>query len=141
LVERFRGRVSGPLLDRIDLHVEVPAVSLKELPSSTSESTEAVAQRVAAARDVQLERFGPHAVTPYNAAMGPEPLRRFCIVDGAGRAILDSAFQKLALSPRGLDGILKVARTIADLAGSDSIRASHLAEAIQYRVLDQAPRH
>jgi magnesium chelatase family protein len=69
--------------------------------------------------------------------MGPEPLRRFCAVDGAGRALLDAAFEKLGLSARALDRVLKVARTIADLAGSDSIRASHLAEAIQYRSLDR----
>jgi magnesium chelatase family protein len=137
LIERYRGRVSGPLLDRIDLHVEVPAVSLKELRSSAGESTETVARRVAAARALQLDRFGPQVATPCNAAMGPEPLRRFCAVDGAGRALLDAAFEKLGLSARALDRVLKVARTIADLAGSDSIRASHLAEAIQYRSLDR----
>ena len=137
LVERYRGRVSGPLLDRIDLHVEVPAVSLKELRSSAGESTETVAQRVAAARALQAERFGPHTPTPTNSAMGPETLRRFCAVDPAGRALLDAAFEKLGLSARALDRVLKVARTIADLAGSEAIRAAHLAEAIQYRTLDR----
>lgn len=137
LVERYRGRVSGPLLDRIDLHVEVPAVSLKELRSSAGESTATVAQRVAASRAIQLERFGATMPTPTNSAMGPEQLRRFCAVDPAGRALLDTAFEKLGLSARALDRVLKVARTIADLAGSDSIRASHLAEAIQYRSLDR----
>jgi magnesium chelatase family protein len=137
LIERYRGRVSGPLLDRIDLHVEVPAVSLKELRSSAGESTEMVARRVAAARAAQLERFGPHVATPNNAAMGPEPLRRFCALEPAGRALLDAAFEKLGLSARALDRVLKVARTIADLAGSDTVRSSHLAEAIQYRSLDR----
>ena len=137
LIERYRGRVSGPLLDRIDLHVEVPAVSLKELRSSPGESTETVARRVAAARAVQLDRFGPGTPTPNNAAMGPDQLRRFCAVDPAGRALLDAAFEKLGLSARALDRVLKVARTIADLAGSDAVRASHLAEAIQYRSLDR----
>jgi len=137
MVERYRARVSGPLLDRIDLHVEVPAVSLKELRASSGESTEMVARRVAAARAIQLDRFGPQAATPNNAAMGPEPLRRFCAVDPAGRALLDAAFEKLGLSARALDRVLKVARTIADLAGSDAVRASHLAEAIQYRSLDR----
>jgi magnesium chelatase family protein len=115
----------------------VPAVSLKELRSSAGESTEVVARRVAAARAAQLERFGPHVATPNNAAMGPEPLRRFCALEPAGRALLDSAFEKLGLSARALDRVLKVARTIADLAGSDAVRSSHLAEAIQYRSLDR----
>jgi magnesium chelatase family protein len=137
LIERYRGRISGPLLDRIDLHVEVPAVSLKELRSSAGESTETVARRIAAARGTQLDRFGLGTPTPNNAAMGPEQLRRFCMVDPAGRALLDRAFEKLGLSARALDRVLKVARTIADLAGSDAIRAAHLAEAIQYRSLDR----
>jgi magnesium chelatase family protein len=137
LVERYRGRVSGPLLDRIDLHVEVPAVSLKELRSSAGESTETVAARVATARAVQLARFGTDRATPNNAAMGPEDLRRHCLLDPAGRQLLDNAFEKLGLSARALDRVLKVARTIADLAGSDVVRSSHLAEAIQYRSLDR----
>ncbi|HEX3552690.1 MAG TPA: YifB family Mg chelatase-like AAA ATPase [Thermoanaerobaculia bacterium] len=137
LIERYRGRVSGPLLDRIDLHVEVPAVSLKELRSGPGETTAGVARRVAAARALQTARFGPEAPTPNNAAMGPEQLRRFCILDPAGRSLLDAAFEKLGLSARALDRVLKVARTIADLAGSDAIRAAHLAEAIQYRSLDR----
>ncbi len=137
LVERYRGRVSGPLLDRIDLHVEVPAVSLKELRSSAGESTETVAARVAGARALQVERFGSQVATPTNAAMGPDQLRRFCRVDPAGRALLDAAFEKLGLSARALDRVLKVARTIADLNGSEAVRAAHLAEAIQYRSLDR----
>src|SRR3954468_20113352 len=131
------GRVSGPLLDRIDLHVEVPAVSLAELRSSAGESTQEVARRVAAARTVQLDRFGAHTPSPTNSTMGPEQLRRFCAVDAAGRGLLDTAFERLGLSARALDRVLKVARTIADLAGSDAVRASHLAEAIQYRSLDR----
>lgn len=137
LIERYRGRVSGPLLDRIDLHVEVPAVSLRELRSGPGETTEEVARRVAAARTVQRERFGDHTTTPTNAVMGPEALRRYCVVDSSGRALLDAAFEKLGLSARALDRVLKVARTLADLAGSDSIRSLHLAEAIQYRSLDR----
>jgi magnesium chelatase family protein len=137
LVERYRRKVSGPLLDRIDLHVEVPAVSLKELRSSAGESTQTVARRVAAARSIQLERFGAASSMPVNSGMGPEALRRHCRLEPAGRALLDTAFEKLGLSARALDRILKVARTLADLAGSDALRAQHLAEAIQYRSLDR----
>jgi len=137
LVERYRARISGPLLDRIDLHVEVPAVSLRELRGQPGEPTTAVAARVAAARAIQSERFGSAATTPVNATMGPEALRRHCSVEPAGRSLLDAAFERLGLSARALDRILKVARTIADLAGSDTIRAAHLAEAIQYRSLDR----
>jgi magnesium chelatase family protein len=107
----------------------VPAVSLAELRPSCAP------RRVAAARNVQLDRFGAHTPTPTNSAMGPEQLRRFCAVDTAGRGLFDTAFERLGLS--ALDRVLKVARTIADLAGSDAIRAAHLAEAIQYRSLDR----
>jgi magnesium chelatase family protein len=116
LVERYRARVSGSLLEHIDLHVEVPAISLQELRSSAGESTEVVARRVSAARAVQFDRFGPQVTAPINSAMGPESLRRFCSVDSAGRAILEAAFEKLGLSVGALDRILKVARTVADLA-------------------------
>ena len=137
LIERYRRRVSGPLLDRIDLHIEVPAVGLRELRSAAGESSRLVASRVAETRAIQIARFGRRSSTPVNANMSPEALRRHCVLDSAGKALLDAAFEKLGLSARALDRILKVARTIADLAGSDSIRASHLAEAIQYRSLDR----
>ena len=101
------------------------------------EPTRIVAERVAAARLIQQERFGRAASTPVNAAMGPEALRRWCTVDDAGRAMLDRSFEKLGLSARALDRILKVARTIADLGGNETIRSSHVAEAIQYRSLDR----
>ncbi len=138
LVDRFRGRVSGPLLDRIDLHVQVPAVRLSELRSSAGESSATIARRVTAARAVQLERFGPAVEAPFNAAMDEAVVSRFCVLDPSGRGILDSAVSKLGLSARALTSILKVARTVADLGGSEWIRASHLAEAIQHRVLDRA---
>jgi len=136
IVERYRARISGPLLDRIDLHVEVPAVTLSELRSTPGEPSAAVAARVAAARALQVERFGAAGI-PVNAAMTPADLGRHCAVDGPGRALLDAAFHKLGLSARALDRILKVARTIADLAGGGPLKPVHLAEAIQYRTLDR----
>lgn len=136
LIERYRSRVSGPLLDRIDLHVEVPAVSLRELRSAPGESSVDVAARVAAAREIQARRF-PASSSPWNAAMEPEALRRHGALDAAGRTLLDNAFERLGFSARALDRVLKVARTIADLAGEDAIRSAHVAEAIQYRSLDR----
>ncbi len=137
LVDRYRGRVSGPLLDRIDLHVEVPAIGLAELSAGPGEPTATVARRVADARRLQSERFGRGAPSPFNAAMGPETVRRHAAPDAAGQRLLDTAFERLGLSVRAVHRILKVARTIADLAGSDRVRAPHVAEAIQYRSLDR----
>jgi magnesium chelatase family protein len=135
-IRRFRARIPSPWLDRFDLHIEVPAVRLTELRSSPGETTAEVARRVAAARAAQVDRFAPATATPCNAAMTPEQVGRFCTLDAGGRGLLAAAFEKLGLSAAATDRILKVARTIADLAGSDAIRASHLAEAIQYRSLD-----
>ena len=138
-VERYRSRISGPLLDRIDLHVEVPAVSLGDLKGRAGERSAVVAARVAAARRTQELRF-PGAPIPCNAAMDPETVRRACRLDAAGQALLDRAFDKLGFSARALARVLKVARTIADLAGSTDLRAAHVAEAIQYRGLDRRTR-
>ncbi len=137
LIERYRGRISGPLLDRIDLHVEMPAITLRDLRATPGEGSAAVAPRIAAARDRQLARFGAAAVTPVNAAMTPRDLRRHCRLDAAGQRLLDDAFQRLGLSARAFDRILKVARTLADLESTASIGSVHLAEAIQYRALDR----
>ena len=136
-VECYRNRVSGPLLDRIDLHVEVPAVTLGELKGSPGESTEAVAARVQAAREIQQQRLGEVVAVPVNAAMRDALLRRHCRLESGAQKLLDTAFQKLGLSARALTRILKVSRTIADLAGGDKIRTTHIAEAIQYRSLDR----
>lgn len=134
-IRRFRDRISG-LADRLDLHVEVPAVSLRELRSGPGETTAQVARRVAAARAVQIDRFGPGASPALIAAMTPQQVSAFCGLDAPGRSLLEAAFEKLGLSAASRECILKVARTIADLTGSEAIRASHLAEAIHYRTLD-----
>ncbi len=136
MVERYRARVSGPLLDRIDLHVEVPAVSLKDLRGTTGETTADVSTRIARVRALQADRFGP-SPSPINSAMNSQEVRRFCTTTTEGRALLETAFERLGLSARGLDRVLKVARTIADLDGGGPIQPMHLAEAIQYRSLDR----
>lgn len=137
LIERYRSRVSGPLLDRIDLHVEVPAVTLSELRSRPAEKSADVAERVLAARDRQRHRFGVASSTPINAAMGPEDLRLHCPLADDPQRLLDAAFERLHLSVRAVTRILKVARTIADLEGVNAIAPGHVAEAIQYRTLDR----
>ena len=137
MVERYRGRISGPLLDRIDLHVEVPAVELAELRAGPGEPTERVAARVLEARERQARRFADGCPTPVNATLSNDELATHAEPDDAGRRLLDSAFERLGLSARAIHRILKVARTLADLAGSDRVRAPHVAEAIQYRSLDR----
>ncbi len=137
LVERYRSRISGPLLDRIDMHVEVPALSLQELKGPPGESSDAVARRVLSARDLQRRRFDDASSTPTNAAMGTEDLHRHCVLEPAARTLLDTAFERLRLSARAVTRILKLARTVADLDGSEPIRAAHVAESIQYRSLDR----
>jgi magnesium chelatase family protein len=133
MVSRYQKRISGPLLDRIDIHVEVPRVDYEKLSSDRlGEPSAAVRKRVEAARARQRVRFeGTSLVT--NADMGPAEIRRFCQVDDAGKALLKAAMQQMHLSARAYHRILKLARTIADLAGSDTIQTTHIAEAIQYR--------
>ena len=128
-VEQYVGRVSGPLLDRIDLHVEVPSVRYEELHERAAAETSAqIRARVEAARDRQLRRGGVS-----NAHLKGEALRTHCALDAAGEQLLRGAFERLGLTARSHDRILRVARTIADLAGAEQIGAEHLAEAIQYR--------
>jgi magnesium chelatase family protein len=138
-IHKYTGKISGPLLDRIDIHVEVPAVKYVELASKrTGESSASIRNRVVAARTVQASRFAGRQPVFCNADMGPKELREFCGIDRDGADLLRSAMSKLGLSARAYDRILKVARTVSDLAASEEIRAEHLAEAIQYRSLDRS---
>jgi magnesium chelatase family protein len=133
MVSRYQKRVSGPLLDRIDIHIEVPRVEYEKLSDERlGEPSAAIRERVEAARDRQRQRFaGTHLLS--NADMGPAEVRDLCRVDEAGKGLLRAAMQQLHMSARAYHRILKLARTIADLAGSDEIQTAHLAEAIQYR--------
>lgn len=136
-VDRYRARLSGPLLDRIDLQLEVPAVPYRELASTAPrEESRTVASRVAAVREAQSARLAATGRCT-NADMTPADLRRHCAVDREGARLLELAMDRLALSARGINRILKVARTIADLDGSHGLLPRHLAEAIAYRALDR----
>ncbi len=132
-VERYLGRLSGPLLDRIDLYVDVPPLEYEELSRrGQSESSAAIRRRVDAARAVQAARFGPDGPA-CNARMGPAELQACCTLDEDCRAVMKGAYERMGLTARSHDRILRVARTIADLEGGGPIQVSHLAEAIQYR--------
>ncbi len=137
-VQKYLNKISGPLLDRIDLHVEVTPVAFSELSSSKQfEKSEAVRERVIKARDIQAERYKNNEGIYANAQMSSKMLKEICVINTASQNLLKVAMEKLNLSARAYDRILKVSRTIADLAGSDDIKAEHLAEAIQYRSLDR----
>lgn len=136
-IQRYRARISGPLLDRIDLHVEAPALSINELRhEQPSESSADIRMRVQTARERQLARFAGTRTTA-NARMTHAQIRAHCPIDSALGDLLQQAMEQLSLSARAYDRILKVARTIADLAASERIEAPHLLEAIQYRSLDR----
>lgn len=138
VVQKYLNRISGPLLDRIDIHVEVTPVGFGELSSrKSSESSEQVRLRVVKARELQQERFANDEGIYSNAQVSAGRLREVCAIDEAGQQLLKTAMEKLGLSARAYDRILKVARTIADLDGAAKIETQHLAEAIQYRSLDR----
>lgn len=138
-VQKYLNKVSGPLLDRIDLHVEVTPVAFSQLSSFQKEENSAsIRERVIKAREIQSARFLNHCGTYANAQMSSKLLKEICIINQAGQNLLKTAMEKLNLSARAYDRILKVSRTIADLSESADIKAEHLAEAIQYRSLDRA---
>ena len=136
-IKRYRQRLSGPLLDRFDIQVEVPRLTFDELATEAKgESSVIIRQRVEEARSRQRERLARRGLTN-NAEMGSQELEEFCCLDSEGKNLLQMAFEQLGLSARAYNRILRLARTIADLAGASDIMASHVAEAIQYRVLDR----
>jgi len=138
VVQRYLNKVSGPLLDRIDLHVEVTPVTFDQMTETRkAESSEDIQRRVEKARQVQATRFAEFPEIHSNAMMPSQMVKDICQIDPAGRTLLKTAMERLGLSARAYDRILKVARTIADLAAADAIRLEHLAEAIQYRSLDR----
>jgi magnesium chelatase family protein len=138
-IQRYVGKISGPLLDRIDIHVDVPAVNFKELRgrgAPPGESSAVIRERVARARQIQLERFKGGKIFS-NAAMSSGQIRKYCQLDAESESLLERAMLKQGLSARAHDRILKVARTIADLEASDNIQPTHIGEAVGYRSLDR----
>ena len=137
-IRNYRQKVSGPLFDRIDIHVEVPPVAYRELSTEQrSEGSAEIRERVTTARRRQMQRFQPFGIY-MNAQMQNRHIRKFCAIDGDSAALLETAVDRLGLSARAYNRILKIARTIADLDGRDTVKAEHIGEAIQYRSLDRA---
>jgi magnesium chelatase family protein len=137
MIQHYISKISGPLLDRIDIHIDVPAVNYKELRSSSSpESSARIRERVMRARQTQLNRFGVDKIY-CNAQMSPRQIRAHCDLSAECERLLERAMTQQGLSARAHDRILKVSRTIADLEGVMSIESKHIAEAIQYRTLDR----
>ena len=139
MIQRYVSKISGPLLDRIDIHIEVPSVKYKELrgPASAEDSA-AVRERVIRARERQRERYKAERKTYCNAQMAPKLIRKYCAITAEGEKLLENAVTRLGLSARAHDRILKVSRTIADLGDAEAVEPKHLSEAIQYRTLDRS---
>ncbi|MGH7555256.1 MAG: ATP-binding protein, partial [Longimicrobiales bacterium] len=139
LIQRYVGRISGPLHDRIDLHVEVPALDERQLTDERpGETSDAIRARVLLARERQLSRFQQRPGVFANGHMSSRDVKRFCRIDAAGEHVMRTATARLGLSARAYHRVLRIARTIADLAGAEHLTPAHLAEAIQYRSLDQS---
>jgi magnesium chelatase family protein len=137
-IQKYLSRISGPLLDRIDIQIEVPAVRYKELASKNSgEKSQDIRERVQKAREFQLSRFANRKHLYCNADMQSQDLREYCRLDETGEGILKKAITQLGLSARAYDRILKVSRTIADLSSEGNIKPENISEAIQYRSLDR----
>ena len=136
-MQRYMNKLSGPLLDRIDIHIEIPKVEFEQLSDKRKgENSEEIRNRVLKARQLQTERFHNQNIS-YNAQMGPREIEKCCNLDEASLHLIKNAMEKLNLSARAYDRILKVSRTIADLEESENIKPNHIAEAIQYRSLDR----
>jgi magnesium chelatase family protein len=137
-MQRYLSKISGPLLDRIDIHIEVTPVPFEKLSEERKgESSINIRERVTRAREIQTDRFEDIAHVHYNAQMGPKQIRAFCKLDESSMSLLKTAMERLNLSARAYDRILKVSRSIADLEGSENIKGDHISEAIQYRSLDR----
>lgn len=137
-MQRYLSKISGPLLDRIDIHIEVTPVPFEKLSDETkAESSVEIRKRVTAAREIQVQRFRESETINYNAQMGVKQIRKHCALDDASKELLKTAMERLNLSARAYDRILKVSRTIADLDASEIVTGTHISEAIQYRSLDR----
>ena len=137
-MQRYMSKISGPLLDRIDIHIEVTPVPFEKLSETRkAESSDEIRKRVTTARNIQTLRFEKYTSVHYNAQMSSKLIREYCSLDDVSLQLLKTAMERLNLSARAYDRILKVSRTIADLDNSENINSNHIAEAIQYRSLDR----
>ena len=137
-MQRYLSKISGPLLDRIDIHIEVTPVPFEKLSEERKgEGSVEIRKRVTAAREIQTQRFAEIENVHYNAQMNTKHIRKYCIMDDASKELLKNAMERLNLSARAYDRILKVARTIADLENAADVSGNHIGEAIQYRSLDR----
>jgi magnesium chelatase family protein len=137
-MQRYLSKISGPLLDRIDIHIEVTPVPFEKLSEERKgEGSVAIRKRVTAAREIQTQRFSEMENVHYNAQMNTKHIRKYCKMDDTSKELLKNAMERLNLSARAYDRILKVARTIADLENATDVTGSHIGEAIQYRSLDR----